>query len=162
MTKSLPKLVGETLRAARKATRLTADQLIERAGVPKLTRSLVSRYETGAVLPAHERLTVLLRACGQEVPAVVTEAYRAAAQDPAMAQVRPAGDLAEFVRAWQQAASVRAVAESLGLTCRQASIRAGWLRQKGVPLKRMPTRPRHDWDALRTLAESLSPPKERP
>lgn len=76
-----------------------------------------------------------------------------------MSKVLPEGVTAEqFVREWQTAPHVGAAARALGMDPGLVRQYAGFLRKKGVPLKKMITRNRGvDYDALADLAKSLLP-----
>lgn len=66
----------------------------------------------------------------------------------------------EFVRTWQESASLPEVAAKAGLTCAQARNKAIYLRRNGVPLKKFQPGPRdarHDFPALAQLARDLAP-----
>lgn len=64
----------------------------------------------------------------------------------------------EFVKVWQSSASVSQVVERTGLRLGVVRSRAGWLRRKGVSLKRY--RHREDFQALAALADRLAPKKK--
>ncbi len=149
---------GDFLRAVRTAAGMTAADLRSKANDRTLSKSIVSRYEAGAVLPTLERLKSLAAACGAEVPADMADEYdRLAATVPHMAQV--GNQWREFVRTWQTSPNAEAVAEALGITRRQAGCRAGYMRRHGVALKKMPIghhgRAKVDWGGLAALAVQL-------
>lgn len=58
----------------------------------------------------------------------------------------------QFIAVWQKAASVDDVARELGISVESASHRAGTFRQKGIPLKKMPTAQPYYWDDLAEFA----------
>lgn len=62
----------------------------------------------------------------------------------------------EFVRAWQASGSVAEVADRLGLTAATCRLRAGRLREHGVPLRELTTS-RNDYGDLAALARELAP-----
>ena len=62
-------------------------------------------------------------------------------------------DYVLFVTRWQQADSVKELADIYGISVQTIYNRACNLRKKGVPLKKMKTsKPRLDYDALIELA----------
>lgn len=66
----------------------------------------------------------------------------------------------EFVRLWQQAASLEALSATTGLGPNRLRQRAVYFRQKGVQLKPLDRKGgrSHDWDELAKLARSLEAP----
>lgn len=55
------KTVGEIIRQARKATGLTQEEVSEKLG---LSRSVIAKYETGAISPTIDRLIEIMDAIG--------------------------------------------------------------------------------------------------
>ena len=65
-------------------------------------------------------------------------------------------DTKEFVRVWQTSRSAVEVGKYYGIPPETVSQKAAYLRKRGVPLKRMPTRvTKADYTELRRLAEEL-------
>jgi hypothetical protein len=68
-----------------------------------------------------------------------------------------------FVEAWQGSESYEEVLQKLGFEDTQADrsfigVKASYARKKGVPLKKLPRKPRAskvDWDGLADLAKSV-------
>lgn len=163
-------LISSTLKQARKKANCTysaiADRLIYEGTEPKITISLLSRYERGHVLPSLKRYKNIMRVLGVEsVSEEIFNYYRTAIKNnPSLGQLGPGirgendyNNAVEFVRTWQKSSGVKDVADKLNMTITQASSKATAYRKKGVPLKRMPrgnkkTRS-YDWDHLAKIAE---------
>ena len=159
------KRVGRLIRSAREKADLTQDQLAAKVS-ESLTKSLMSRYECGFVLPGFERLKEMLAACGVEfVPPLIEAGYREASQvEPnAYGQVFATESAKEFVEAWFKLRSIDAVADELGMTRKQVHDYAVRLRQKGLKLPRATprkSRSKEDIAELKLFLDSLAPGDE--
>lgn len=75
----------------------------------------------------------------------------------------PHSDVATFVRVWQTSKSVAHAAEQLGLSRRAASDKARYLRNKGIPLRKLRSNWHRekmaDFSELAELAISLAGPR---
>jgi len=151
-SEKLRRQVADCLTAAMARKRLTAEQLIELSAVAKLTRSSVSLYRHGAVLPSHDRLAAMLAACGETMPEEIDLAYHAAANSH-MSQVRGQESAKEFVITWQSSDSINEVSEKLGLTYASVASRAKIYRSKGVNLKKYERCGKIDVDDLNDLID---------
>lgn len=69
-------------------------------------------------------------------------------------------DNAAFVRAWQQGATIQAVADALGASYQTVRAKAESLREKGVNLKIMPRAPRLTTLDVEALNALIAPPSE--
>lgn len=157
----LAKRVGELLRRARLAVGLSPDQLRAKAKDRTLSRSILSRYEHGQVLPTLDRLKSLMAACDDVVPPDLCAAIMMLAQEePHMRQIE--SEWEKFVRAWQSSDCIADVAEKLGTTKLKVSVKAAYARKQGVPLKKMfhGRSGTVDWASLVDLAKDLSRQKE--
>lgn len=152
------KRVGRLIRSAREAAGLRQDDVAARVG-ETVTKSLLSRYETGAVLPRIERLRALLGACGvRSVPPAIEAGYRAVAHEvpDGYGQVIATEAAKEFVAAWVEYRSLDRVAEVLGMHRLQVRWYASRLRRKGVKLpraRRKDVDAREDFQALRDFLD---------
>jgi hypothetical protein len=63
----------------------------------------------------------------------------------------------QFVKTWQESDSVADVANYFGIEVKKCNSRAGLLRRKGVPLKRMLRQSNVNYDDLTKLAKELLP-----
>lgn len=62
----------------------------------------------------------------------------------------------DFVKAWETSKTTKEVESKTGTTYKKASIRAMYLRKKGVKLKKFGTRPRLDINELEAFRKSLN------
>lgn len=154
----LAKKVGEIMRNARIKKGLSADKLIQMSGDRTLSKPLICQYEKGNVLIGYDRLQKLMDVCGTKIDDELQTQYLQLANDyPELGQIRPSKFWEEFVRTWQTSKSVKEVADKLGISRLQASMKANVLRSKGAKLRRMLPMPRIDWNSLIALAsENLS------
>ena len=152
--RELRQAVGDQLTAAMKKKKMTARQLIEASGINNLTRSSVSLYCNGRVLPARDRLESMLRACGEEITEEIEVAYHDAASGH-LAQVGGLEAAKEFVLAWQSSVSVGEVATKMGITRQAAYSRAKAYRAKGVRLKSFSSWSQTDTDALNDIIDAV-------
>ena len=146
------KRAGAMLRSARSKAGLTAQQMIEKAADQTLTKSLVSQYENGAVLPSLSRLRSLMAACGSLVPGPIVAAYRAVGITTGMSQVIGSDLLKEFIAAWAHFETIAEIAEELGVTRASIFQTARNLRRRGINLPSKGRPDRYDWDAIKAFA----------
>jgi transcriptional regulator with XRE-family HTH domain len=154
------KRVGRLIRSARDQSGLRQDDVAERVG-ETVTKSLLSRYETGSVLPGFERLKEVLAACGVDsVPPLIEAGYREVYQEEpnSYGQVFATESAKEFIEVWLRLRSIHAVAEALGIHHSRVRWYAARLRKQGVKLPRankLPRRkPKEDIAALRDFLEA--------
>jgi transcriptional regulator with XRE-family HTH domain len=155
------KRVGRLIRSAREAAGLRQDDVAERVG-PTITKSIMSRYESGGNLPKIDRLKEILAACGVEhVPPAIEAGYRQVSQEsPApYGQVFATEAAKEFIEVWLRVRSINEASEALGMHRQQVKWYLQRLRRLGVDLppaqRRHPGRtPKEDVQALRDFLES--------
>jgi transcriptional regulator with XRE-family HTH domain len=154
--------VGRLIRSAREEANLKQSDLCARTD-KAMTKSLLSRYECGHVLPGIERLEKMLVICGQAgVPPAIEAGYRQVSQESPcpLGQVFATESAKEFVAAWLEHRSIDGVAEALGLHRKQVNWYAARLRQKGIALpkvahrKPITARPRENIDEIRAFLEA--------
>lgn len=156
----LRRQVADCLVAAMTRKRITSDDLILRAKIPNLTKSSMSLYRHGKVLPSRDRLEVLLRVCGETVPEDIHVAYHAASNSH-MSQSRGNESAKEFVIAWQGSNSVAEVAIKLGISSIAANGRAHNYRKKGVNLKKFERLGLIDSEELNGLINEMDKSQEQ-
>ena len=138
------KRVGRLIRSARDEAKLSQSDLVDRLG-ELMTKSLLSRYECGHVLPAIDRLKKLLSACKVPVvPPAIEAGYRQVTlESPSqLGQVFATEAAKEFIEAWLRIGTIDGVAEALGMHRNQVTWYVVRLRAKGVKLPRATHRQR--------------------
>lgn len=148
----LRRAVGDCLTAAMARAKISPEQLIKKAGIAELTKSTVSLYRNGKVLPGLDRLKLLLEVCKEQVTEDIELAYSESSNEH-MAQLRGSASVKEFVLAWQNSETVSEVAAKLGLSYIAAYQRSRHLRGKGVNLKQMKRHGLIDADELNAMIE---------
>jgi transcriptional regulator with XRE-family HTH domain len=136
--------VGRLIRSAREEAKLSQSDLCARTD-QAMTKSLLSRYECGHVLPGIDRLGKMLMICGQVgVPPAIEAGYRQVSQESpcALGQVFATESAKEFVAAWLEHRSIDGVAEAMGIHRKQVYWYAARLRQQGVALPKVTKRRR--------------------
>lgn len=164
---ALRKRVGRILSLARTGRGLRQDDLVARTEGFKLTKSLISRYENGFVLPSIERLRAMLEACDAgPVPSEIDAAYRHLALGANhLTQTIATEVTKEFIKTWVESPTVQEVAESLGMSRKQVLWFATRLRAKGIKLPKKPrtSTSAEDWAEVVRFAKELGiEPGEQP
>lgn len=149
--------VGQLIRSARKTRGWTQDELADAIG-ETVTKSLVSRYETGSVLPRIERLEEILKLCGVPViPPLIKAGYRdTAVEKPnTYGQVFATESAKEFIELWLRYPKIDDVADALGMSRKQVQWYATRLRKKGVDLPRAARKERDSPEDIEELKSFL-------
>lgn len=139
---------------------MSADALIEYLDDPTLTKSLISRYEGGHVLPTKARLANMLAACKARITPEIDAHYANVMEDGGhMGQVNPGGRTRvaaakKLIAAWQKADNVQDFADAVGLDRQTAYAKISNLRVRGVPLKKMILE-KDDYAMLAEFARSI-------
>lgn len=156
---ALRKRVGRVLSLARAGRGLRQDDLIAKIQSFALTKSLLSRYEHGNVLPSIDRLREMLEACeAGPVPSEIDAAYRHLALGANhLTQVIATEVTKEFIQTWVNFKTVPEVAESLGMSRKQVLWFATRLRAKGInlPKKARTSTSNEDWAEVVRFAKEL-------
>lgn len=152
---ALRQRVADLLTATMDRKKVSGVDLVEKASIPELTRSSISLYRHGRVLPSRDRLEHLMKCMGAEVPEEVDLAYHEATSGH-MSQARGQATAKEFVIAWEGSESVTEVCGKLGLTYAAAHSRAASYRKRGVKLKHIKRASSIDEDELNGIIDSLN------